>query len=80
MATLATTVRSMPLLAAAVAGGVASVALFVLPLKLGTIAACLLGLLAGLIVERWMPAKDLFAGALPAKVQPASAWQQEDAE
>ncbi len=55
IATLATTVRSMPLLAAAVAGGVASVVLFALPLKLGLIAACLLGLLAGLVVERLMP-------------------------
>ncbi|TAG27988.1 MAG: branched-chain amino acid ABC transporter permease [Burkholderiales bacterium] len=55
IATLSTTVRSMPLLAAAVAGAVASVALFALPLKLGMIAACLLGLLAGLIVERLMP-------------------------
>lgn len=55
IATLATTVRSMPLLAAAVAGGVASVVLFALPLKLGLIAACLLGLLAGLLVERMMP-------------------------
>ncbi len=57
IATLATSVRSMPLLAAAVAGGVASVALFALPLKLGLIAACLLGLLAGLLVERLLPAQ-----------------------
>lgn len=57
IATLATTVRSLPLLAAAVAGGVASVALFALPLKLGMIAACLLGLLAGLLVEQLMPAQ-----------------------
>jgi predicted branched-subunit amino acid permease len=55
IATLATTVRSMPLLAAAVAGAVASVVLFALPLKLGMIAACLLGLLAGLITERLLP-------------------------
>lgn len=52
IATLSTTVRSMPLLAAAVAGGIASVVLFALPLKLGLIAACLLGLLAGLAVEK----------------------------
>lgn len=52
IATLATTVRSLPLLAAAVGGGVASVVLFALPLKLGLIAACLLGMLAGLVVER----------------------------
>jgi predicted branched-subunit amino acid permease len=52
IATLATTVRSLPLLAAAVGGGVASVVLFALPLKFGLIAACLLGMLAGLVVER----------------------------
>jgi predicted branched-subunit amino acid permease len=57
IATLATTVRSMPLLAAAVAGGVASVVLFALPLKLGLIAACLLGLLAGLMADRLMPSQ-----------------------
>jgi predicted branched-subunit amino acid permease len=56
IATLATSVRSMPMLAAAVAGGVASVVWFALPLKLGLIAACLAGLLAGLIVERLMAA------------------------
>ena len=53
IASLAITVRSMPLAAAAVAGGVASVVLFALPLKLGLIAACLLGLLAGLAAE-WL--------------------------
>jgi predicted branched-subunit amino acid permease len=56
IATLATTVRSMPLAAAAIAGAVASVVLFALPLKLGMIAACLAGLLAGLLAERWLPA------------------------
>jgi predicted branched-subunit amino acid permease len=56
IATLATTVTSLPLLAAAVAGAVGSVVLFALPLKLGLIAACLLGLLAGLITERLMSA------------------------
>lgn len=54
IATLSTTVRSMPLFAAAVAGAVGSVVLYALPLKLGLIAACLLGLLAGLMVERLM--------------------------
>ncbi len=54
IAILTTSVRSMPMLAAAVAGAVASVALFALPLKLGLIAACLLGLLAGLLTERVM--------------------------
>jgi predicted branched-subunit amino acid permease len=57
VATLATTVRSLPLGAAAVAGGVASVVLFALPLKLGLIAACLLGLLAGLLTERWLTSR-----------------------
>jgi predicted branched-subunit amino acid permease len=55
IATLATTVRSMPLAASAVAAAVASVVLFALPLKLGMIAACLLGLLAGLITEWLLP-------------------------
>ena len=71
IATLATSVRSMPLLAAAVAGGVASVALFALPLKLGMIAACLLGLLAGLVVERFMP---------PTRPMPAAAALPEQAK
>jgi predicted branched-subunit amino acid permease len=52
IATLATTVRSLPLAASAVAAAVASVVLFALPLKLGMIAACLLGLLAGLVAEQ----------------------------
>jgi predicted branched-subunit amino acid permease len=56
IATLASTVRSMPLAASAVAAAVASVLLFTLPLKLGMIAACLVGLLAGLLVERCLPA------------------------
>jgi predicted branched-subunit amino acid permease len=55
IATLSQVIRSMPLAAAAVAGGVASVVLFALPLKLGMIAACLLGLLAGLVAERIFP-------------------------
>jgi len=52
VAILANSVRQMPLLAAAVGGGIASVLLFTLPLKLGLIAGCLCGLLAGLLVER----------------------------
>jgi predicted branched-subunit amino acid permease len=52
IAALSTTVRSLPLAAAAVAGAVASVLLFAMPLKLGLIAACLIGLLAGLTTER----------------------------
>lgn len=59
IATLSTTVRSLPLAAAAVAGGVASVLLFAMPLKLGLIAACLLGLLAGLATERVMALRTL---------------------
>ena len=54
IATLATSLTSMPLLAAAVAGAVASAALYALPLKLGMIAACLLGLLAGVLVEHFL--------------------------
>lgn len=58
IAILATSVRSMPLLASASCGAVASVVLVALPLKLGLIAACLLGLLAGLLVERLLPTKE----------------------
>jgi predicted branched-subunit amino acid permease len=64
IAILATSVRGMPMLAAAVTGAIASVALFALPLKLGLIAACLLGLLAGLVVERLMLRTQKKAGAL----------------
>jgi predicted branched-subunit amino acid permease len=46
------TVRSMPLLASALMGGAASVLLFDLPLKLGLIAACFVGMAAGLLAER----------------------------
>ena len=45
-------IRSLPTAAAAVVGGAASVLLFSLPLKLGLIAACLFGLMAGLISEK----------------------------
>lgn len=55
IAILATSVRSVPMLAAALGGGLASVALFDLPLKLGLIAACIIGLLAGLLAERIGP-------------------------
>ena len=72
VATLATTVVTLPLLAAAVAGGVAAVVLFALPLKLGLIAACLLGLLAGLLTEKIFPKyKDLpLANAIKAQAAP----------
>ena len=38
--------------AAALVGGMASVLLFALPLKLGLIASCLAGLVAGLLVQK----------------------------
>ena len=48
-------VRSVPMAAAAIVGGIASVLLFALPLKLGLMAACLSGLAAGLVIEQgWM--------------------------
>ena len=46
-----TSIRNVPMGAAAVVGGAASVLLFALPLKLGMIAACLAGLLAGLLTQ-----------------------------
>ncbi|MFM7330253.1 MAG: AzlC family ABC transporter permease [Brachymonas sp.] len=58
IATLSQVIRSMPLAAAAVAGGVASVMLFALPLKLGMIAACSVGLLAGLAAERVLGVRE----------------------
>ena len=45
-------VAGAAMVVAAVVGGLASVLLFGLPLKLGLIAACLLGLMAGLLTER----------------------------
>lgn len=57
IAMLAMTVRSRPLLAAAVVGGAASVLLFDLPLKLGLIAACVTGMVAGLATEKLQPRK-----------------------
>jgi predicted branched-subunit amino acid permease len=73
IAVLVTTVRNMPMLAAACAGAVASVALFALPLKLGMIAACLLGLLAGLITERLLPqATQAADSASPSPEEPKS--------
>lgn len=62
IAILATSVRSLPMLASALVAGAASVALFGLPLKLGLIAACLLGLLAGLLVERSRQSAEHSAG------------------
>ena len=51
IAIAATSIRSVPMGAAALVGGTASVLLFALPLKLGLIAACLSGLLAGLLTQ-----------------------------
>jgi len=51
IAILAGSVRSVPMAAAAAVGGLASIFLFALPLKLGLVAACLAGLLAGLVME-----------------------------
>lgn len=45
-------IRSLPMGAAALVGGLASVLLFALPLKLGLIAACLAGLTAGLLTQK----------------------------
>ena len=47
-----TSIRSVPMAASAVVGGLASIVLFALPLKLGLIAACLAGLLAGLAGQK----------------------------
>jgi predicted branched-subunit amino acid permease len=58
IAIAAMSIRSVPMAAAAVVGGAASVLLFSLPLKLGLIAACLAGLLAGLLTQKMMPAKS----------------------
>ncbi len=55
IAIAATSIRNVPMGIAAVVGGAASVLLFSLPLKLGLIAACGVGLLAGLLAERVMP-------------------------
>lgn len=55
IAIAATSIRSVPMGVAALVGGLCSVLLFALPLKLGLIAACLAGLLAGLLTQKWMP-------------------------
>jgi predicted branched-subunit amino acid permease len=52
IAILVGSVRSVPMAAAAVVGGFASVLLFSLPLKLGLVVACLAGLLAGVFAEK----------------------------
>ncbi|MGB4116353.1 MAG: AzlC family ABC transporter permease [Polaromonas sp.] len=57
IAIAATSIRSVPMGAAALVGGAASVLLFALPLKLGLIAACLAGLLAGLLTQKMVGEK-----------------------
>ena len=51
IAMLAPNLRNIPMASAALASGIASVLLFALPLKLGLIAACLVGLLAGWLAQ-----------------------------
>ena len=53
IAVAAPSIRNLPMGAAALVGGMASVLLFALPLKLGLIAACLAGLIAGLLTQKW---------------------------
>jgi predicted branched-subunit amino acid permease len=58
IAIAATSIRTVPMGVAALVGGAASVLLFSLPLKLGLIAACGVGLLAGLLAEKLAPASS----------------------
>ena len=51
IAVAAPSIRNLPMAAAALVGGLASVLLFALPLKLGLIVACLAGLAAGLLTQ-----------------------------
>ena len=55
IAIAATSIRTIPMGVSALVGGAASVLLFSLPLKLGLIAACGVGLLAGLLTEKVRP-------------------------
>jgi predicted branched-subunit amino acid permease len=57
IAIAATSIRSVPMAAAALVGGLASVLFFALPLKLSLIAACLAGLLAGMLAQKMMGEK-----------------------
>ena len=52
IAILVGSVRNLPMAMAALVGGVASIVLFALPLKLGLVVACLAGLVAGLMTEK----------------------------
>lgn len=53
IAVAAPSIRNLPMGAAALVGGIASVLLFAMPLKLGLIAACLAGLSAGVLTQKW---------------------------
>ena len=59
IAIAAMAIRTIPMAVAAVVGGAASVVLFSMPLKLGLIAACAVGLTAGLLAEKAAPAARL---------------------
>ena len=58
IAIAATSIRSVPMAASALVAGLASVVLFALPLKLGLIAACLAGLMAGLLAQKMTAAQS----------------------
>jgi predicted branched-subunit amino acid permease len=51
-AILVASIRNVPMVVSAVVGGLASVLLFNMPLKLGLVVACLAGLMAGLAAEK----------------------------
>ena len=59
IAIAAMAIRTIPMAVAAVVGGAASVVLFSMPLKLSLIAACAVGLTAGLLAEKAAPAARL---------------------
>lgn len=58
IAVAAPAIRNLPMAAAALVGGIASILLFALPLKLGLIAACLAGLMVGLLVQKMVTSKS----------------------
>ena len=67
IAIAATSIRNVPMAAAALVGGAASVLLFALPLKLGLIAACLAGLVAGLLTQKMVAQKVVAQKAVALK-------------
>ena len=52
IAICATSIRTLPMAASAAVGGLSSILLFDLPLKLGLVLACLVGLVAGMAAEK----------------------------